>query len=94
MKSRAAILAAMKAEDRAAFLDGLSPIELEQLIFDWRLWARPDQLPPDGDWRTWLLLDQGSYHSGSRACTHKSACRRYPQKRTSPSDHGTSVLCQ
>jgi len=44
MKSRAAILAAMKAEDRAAFLDGLSPIELEQLIFDWRLWARPDQL--------------------------------------------------
>ncbi|MGH6996176.1 MAG: terminase large subunit domain-containing protein, partial [Stellaceae bacterium] len=23
---------------------------------DWELWARPNQLPPLGDWRVWLLL--------------------------------------
>ncbi|WP_244447219.1 terminase family protein, partial [Hoeflea sp. BAL378] len=23
---------------------------------DWRLMARPEQLPPEGDWRTWLLM--------------------------------------
>ncbi|OCW55865.1 DNA-packaging protein [Hoeflea olei] len=23
---------------------------------DWRLLARPEQLPPEGDWRTWLLM--------------------------------------
>lgn len=23
---------------------------------DWRLLARPDQLPPEGDWRTWLMM--------------------------------------
>ena len=26
------------------------------LLYDWRIWARPSQLPPPGDWRTWLLL--------------------------------------
>lgn len=23
---------------------------------DWRFWARPEQLPPQGDWRIWLFL--------------------------------------
>lgn len=26
------------------------------LLYDWSFWARPDQLPPPGDWTTWLLL--------------------------------------
>jgi phage terminase large subunit-like protein len=46
--------AARSELDRAA-LD-LSPAERERLRDDWSLWARPDQLPPDGDWTTWLLL--------------------------------------
>ncbi len=25
-------------------------------LYDWRLWARPSQLPPAGNWRVWLLL--------------------------------------
>ncbi len=56
MKSRATILASLASEERRAFFDGLSASEIEQLIFSWKFWARPDQLPPDGDWRTWLLL--------------------------------------
>ena len=27
-----------------------------RLNFDWRFWARGNQLPPDGDWFVWLLL--------------------------------------
>lgn len=27
-----------------------------RLAADWRLWARPSQLPPPGDWRIWLLI--------------------------------------
>ena len=23
---------------------------------DWQVWARPDQLPPPGDWTTWLVM--------------------------------------
>jgi phage terminase large subunit-like protein len=26
------------------------------LLHDWRFWARPDQLPPAGDWIVWLIL--------------------------------------
>ena len=24
-------------------------------LFDWRTWARPEQVPPEGDWLTWLF---------------------------------------
>lgn len=34
----------------------LSNEELALLRYDWRFWARPDQIAPDGDWRTWLIL--------------------------------------
>jgi predicted phage terminase large subunit-like protein len=36
-----------------------APFELanaQRLLDDWRVWARPSQLPPEGDWRIWLLL--------------------------------------
>jgi phage terminase large subunit-like protein len=34
----------------------LRPAEIAALERDWPLWARDDQLPPAGDWTTWLLL--------------------------------------
>ncbi|MCP8884260.1 terminase family protein [Devosia sp. XJ19-1] len=30
--------------------------ELVDIAFNWPIWAMPHQLPPDGDWTTWLLL--------------------------------------
>jgi len=39
-----------------ALLASLSDEEVEDLAFDWPLWARQAQLPPEGDWVTWLLL--------------------------------------
>ena len=26
------------------------------MLYDWPFWARPKQLPPAGDWNTWLIL--------------------------------------
>ncbi|AVX05144.1 hypothetical protein MXMO3_02632 [Maritalea myrionectae] len=34
----------------------LSDEEVRALAHDWRFWARPDQLAPQGNWLTWLLL--------------------------------------
>jgi len=34
----------------------LRPAELEALLYDWRSWARPEQLLPAGDWDTWVAL--------------------------------------
>lgn len=36
----------------ASFSDG----ERERLQYEWRAWARPEQLAPEGDWRIWLIL--------------------------------------
>lgn len=29
---------------------------IDELKFNWRNWARPNQLPPEGDWDIWLLM--------------------------------------
>jgi len=34
----------------------LSDADVETLVGDWSLWARPEQKPPKGDWTTWLLM--------------------------------------
>ncbi len=43
-------------ETRKKFLDGLTPREAAILLHDWTLWARAKQIPPEGDWRIWLIL--------------------------------------
>lgn len=35
---------------------GLSDAQAQELLSDWRFWARPNQLAPEGDWSGWLVL--------------------------------------
>lgn len=35
---------------------GSSAHAREALLKDWEIWAREDQLPPEGGWRNWLIL--------------------------------------
>jgi phage terminase large subunit-like protein len=41
-----------------ANLSDLTDAQIRRIYFDWRFWARDDQLPPEPgiDWRVWLLL--------------------------------------
>ena len=42
---------------RKPFLQSLPPETLLALPHLWPVWARPDtQLPPEGDWQTWLIM--------------------------------------
>jgi phage terminase large subunit-like protein len=50
--SPAALLA--RSGRAAAMLDGVR--NWPALLHDWRFWARPEQLPPPGNWRVWLML--------------------------------------
>ncbi|TCQ12315.1 phage terminase large subunit-like protein [Rhizobium sp. PP-F2F-G36] len=53
----------------AAAAGDLSPVLLARLASDWRLTGRPEQRPPPGDWRVWLLM--GGRGSGkTRAGSH------------------------
>lgn len=50
------ILDNLPLADRRRKLRTLSENERQELETHWKLWARPEQLPPEGDWRTWLVM--------------------------------------
>jgi phage terminase large subunit-like protein len=49
-------LASLPEEERKRVLASLTEAEAEELLWDWKAWARPNQLPPEGDWLVWLVL--------------------------------------
>jgi len=49
-------LAELDPELREEALTALPPSEKARYLYTWPVWARPAQLPPEGDWRVWLLL--------------------------------------
>lgn len=50
------MLASLPEPDRTAWWEALSIEQRALLRWDWTFWARPDQLAPEGEWRTWLAL--------------------------------------
>ena len=52
---RAAALPDLPDAAREALLGALDETEREALLDRWESWARPEQLPPPGDWRVWLI---------------------------------------
>jgi phage terminase large subunit-like protein len=56
IESHASWMSSLSAEERGTWLASLSRDDAAVLEHDWRYWARPAQLPPPGNWRTWLIL--------------------------------------
>lgn len=54
--SPAEFLASLSEAERTELLSSLSEAELAELRWQWRFWARPNQIAPDGNWNTWLVL--------------------------------------
>ncbi len=54
--SGAALLASLTEADRTRFLNGLGEAELRALPFLFEFWAMEHQMPPEGDWRSWVIL--------------------------------------
>ena len=73
--SKAALVALLPPDERAEVLRDIDP---NALLYDWRFWARPDQLPPDGAWQYWGFIagrGAGKTRAGSewvRSLTDKS----------------------
>lgn len=56
MRSGAAWLASAGPEEVEAFLGGLSENALGSLPWLFEFWALPHQLPPAGDWKSWVIM--------------------------------------
>ncbi len=54
--SPAQSLASLSEKERQEWLKSLTPEQQASLKWHWPFWARPNQLEPDGDWNTWLIL--------------------------------------
>jgi len=46
----------LPAEQVREALESLTSQQRLELQYNWRFWARPDQIPPEGDWNTFLAL--------------------------------------
>lgn len=55
-------------QDVTDVLSRLDPKKAEELRYNWKFWARPEQISPEGDWNTWLIL-AGRGFGKSRAGT-------------------------
>ncbi|WP_229807856.1 DNA-packaging protein [Asticcacaulis endophyticus] len=49
-------IALLTPQARQAWLDSLTIEQFKHLHKTWAFWARPVQLAPEGDWKTWLFL--------------------------------------
>jgi len=55
-EARIAWLMTLPPEERQPRTKSFDKRQREELRTHWRLWARPSQLPPAGDWRVWLVM--------------------------------------
>ena len=56
LRSGAGLIASEPPAAAEAFLSGLSDAGLAALPWLFEFWALPHQLPPEGDWKTWVIL--------------------------------------
>src|SRR5512141_2830775 len=49
-------LRTLPTDKRRELIAALSEAQARALLYDWPFWARPEQLPPGGDWRLWLIM--------------------------------------
>jgi phage terminase large subunit-like protein len=69
-------------EVRAALIQKLSPEERNEFTFLWDYHARPEQLPPPGDWRIWMIMaGRGFGKTRAGAEWVRMVARRDPQAR-------------
>ena len=51
----------MTASEREKLIKTLTADEIGVLTYEWSLWARNGQWPPEGDWRVWILMAGRGY---------------------------------
>ena len=49
-------MASLPQSERETILASLTEEQAQELLWDWRFWARNNQIAPDGKWSTWLAL--------------------------------------
>lgn len=79
---RLAELLALPEAERLAALSRLSPEQKARFRYKWDLWARREQLPPQGEWTTWMICaGRGFGKTRAGAEWVRQTARRNPRAR-------------
>lgn len=73
-QSEAERVAQLSDEDFVKWLKEKKPETLWQLEYDWPFWARTDQYPPSGDWRTWFVMAGRGFGKTRMAAEYVRSC--------------------
>lgn len=69
----------MSPEKIQELINNLDDIEVEELLYDWELAARSEQVLPEGNWRAWLILaGRGFGKTRTGAETVRQWIKKYP----------------
>lgn len=74
-------MASLPEAERHRLIASLSEREAEALFYDWHWWARPDQLPPAGNWFGWLLRSgrgAGKTRTGAQWVIERAKIKGHP----------------
>ncbi len=55
--AKAEVLALLDEIEQQRIFGTLTEEQAAALTFEWEFWARPDQIPPPGDWGTWFVME-------------------------------------
>lgn len=70
------------AEDIREAIALMTEGQARELLFDWEMWARPEQMLPAGDWRTWLIMSgRGWGKTRTLSETVRKLVNRMPDQR-------------
>ena len=78
-------------------LNEFTPEEIEQFEWDWRFWARPNQIAPTGDWTYWLILAGrgfGKTRIGSEWVREKIKTSRYVNLIGATADDARDIMIE
>jgi len=88
--SMAQRLARLDNDTRRQVLAHLSEQEADAILKSWRFWARADQLAPDGDWDTWLILAGRGW--GKTRTGGEFVCERIEQHNDPTEPHRVALV--
>src|SRR5215468_9960239 len=70
-------LASLPETQSRKIIQSLPRETARQAIYEWQCWARPNQMPPAGDWTFWMLLAGRGFGKTRTGAEYVRAARKY-----------------
>jgi hypothetical protein len=87
----------LSLDERIARKSELTPMQRARLRYQWRFWARPEQLPPEGAWTYWAIKagrGWGKTRAGAEMVRTWAGAHRYVNLIGATSDDARDIMIE